>query len=134
MDLSAAAAVCSAPKPSSSERLLLKAEAKLNLWRSDTSRHSDCLFRVTLCLLCFSPQRQQALRSLFLAPVSVFKRKLRQGCCVRYHRRETRALIQHAALPGSKRTQNVSNQSLQRVLREFFFIFFYSGDAITPHL
>lgn len=62
-------------------------------------------------------------RSLF------FKRKLQQECCVCYHRRESEALIQHAAMPGSKRAQNDTNQSLRRVLREEFLLFWRRCNA-----
>jgi len=50
---------------------------------------------------------------------SVLQRKLRWECCVSYHRRETDAQIRQ----GSKCTHSVSNQSLQRVLREKSLLF-----------
>lgn len=144
MDLSAAASNHAAAEK---ERSSLKAEAKLNLWQSDTSHLiQDCLFRVTLHFFFFPPSvffflppsslSGKLARPLFSLSVSFFfflKKKLRQECLRLLPReRKPKAVI----LPGSKRAQNDTNQSLSKRLEgRFFFIFFcYSGDAVMPHL
>lgn len=149
MDLSAAATNHAAAEK---ERSSLKAEAKLNLWQSDTSHLiQDCLFRVTLHFFFFLPPSVffflppsslsgKLARPLFSLPVSFLfiflKKKLRQECLRLLPReRKPKAVI----LPGSKRAQNDMNQSLSKSLEGRFFFYIYiffccSGDAVMPHL
>ncbi len=116
------------------ERFPLKAEAKLNLWQSDTPPLIQCVYFGWRCIFLgffFFPSSEAASTAepLFQPRSLFFKRKLRQECCVCYHRRESEALIQHAAVPGSERTQNDTNQSLRRVLREEFLLFWRRCNA-----
>ena len=106
MDLSAAATNHAAAEK---ERPSLKAEAKLNLWQSDTSHLiQDFLFRVTLnitppCFFFFSStllSRRQACEASFQPLGVIFFFKKRKSCgksaCVCYHRRENRKLYSAA--------------------------------------
>ena len=135
MDLSAAATNHAAAEK---ERPSLKAEAKLNLWQSDTSHLiQDFLFRVTLNItppvfffFFFPPSLLpgKLAKPLFSPSVSFFflkKEKVAAGVPAFVTTGEKTESCDSARIKNARRTIRI--KASQRVLREgFFFKYFFA--------
>lgn len=136
MDLSAAAAACSAPENRAAERDT-RLKPRQSLTPGKVTHHIPfrfvyfgwrciflCFFSSSFFFFFFSltlTGSRHCEASFQPLGLSFLKESCGRSACVCYHRRETEALIQHAALLGSKRTQNDTNQSLSKSLEGGIF-------------
>lgn len=136
VDLSAAVALCSAPENHAAERQP-RSKPRQSLTSGKVTHRISFSLSISDDAASFffqSPQRRQALRSLFSVPRSqFFKRKLRQECL---HLLPRERNWSSDATCSPARDQNthrmIQIKVSQRVLREGDFC--YSGDAVMPHL